>query len=462
MRRLLCLATLTLLLFAGLAGCGGGGGSNSITAATPANVFITGGDAPLPSVLGFNVTLTSIKLNGGTELLSQPQTVDFARLLGLRTLLGFNAVPAGTYNNVTVAMTSPSIAFLDLTTTPPSTSSITGTFKDAGGNNTPNATVTVSLPQPLVVTASGMTGLHLDFNLRDSLATDATGQITGVVNPVIRIKPLNVNSDEAEINDVRGGLVSVNAPGNSFVLQRPGGRQITIAVNNATNFSGSLTLATLPNPSVLEVDGHVQGDGSILATKVEVLGTERGFVSGPIIAVTPSSGAATSVTILVSEELPDLTGATVGQPATLDVSQVTRYSIRNLDNWFTNFLFNNSTLVTGQRIAIGGTINASGALVPVRVALQRQGVAGDLVLNSVVINNGNAGSFQIQNNGMLGYVLGAPLTVKTDNSTRFINVNGLSGIQSGGAMRLAAYGLVLKDTTTGAPTLYAHRVFLLQ
>src|SRR5262249_5419014 len=170
---------------------------------------------------------------------------------------------------------------------------------------------------------------------------------------------------------------------------------------------------------------------------------------------------AQQVTLLIGEELPDIPGAPVGTPVTFDVSQVNNYSIRLLDNWFSNFLFNSSTLVAGQRIAIGGSI-VNNAFVPAHIVLRRQGVAGQLVLNSVVINNGNAGSFQLQNNSLMGCILGAPLDVQTANSTRFVGVNGLPGIQSGGSMRLATFGLMLKDQVSGDPILYAHRVQLLQ
>jgi Domain of unknown function (DUF5666)/Domain of unknown function (DUF4382) len=463
MRRLIFIATLALIVASALIGCGGGGSSNNLTSTQSAMVYVTGGDAPLPSVLSFNVTLTSLKLDGTTELLTTPTTVDFARLLGLRTLLGFNTVPAGTYNNLTISMSDPSISFLDLTTTPPSASNITGTFKDAGGNNVPNTTFSVALARPLTVSSSGLAGLHFDFNLRNSIAVDGTGQITGVINPAIKVKPVAQTDPDAEVNDLRGGLVSVNTAANTFVLQRIGGHNITIDVNSSTNFSGNLTLATLPNPSVIEVDGDVQADGSVMADSVEVVTTEKAFISGRIIAVKPASGPVQTVTLLVGEELPDVPNVPVGTVSTIDVSLVTKYNIRLLDNWFTSFVFNNTTLVPGQRIAMGGSIDAAtNAFVPSRIVLRRQGVVGDLVLNSVVINSGNAGSFQLQNNRMLGYVLGAPLSVQTANSTKFTNLNGLADIQSGGNMSLATYGLILKDPVSGNPTMYAHRVILLQ
>lgn len=458
MRRSIFIATLAVILASALIGCGGGGANNNLTSTQSANVYVTGGDAPLPSVLSFNVTLTSLKLDGTTELLTAPTTVDFARLLGLRTLLGFNTVPAGTYNNLTITMSDPSITFLDLTTTPPSASSMTGNF-----NGSSSTTFSVALTKPLTVGSGGLAGLHFDFNLRNSIAVDNTGAITGVINPQIKVKPVTQSDPDAEVNDLIGGLVSVNTGANSFVLQRVGGHDITIDVNSSTNFSGNLTLATLPNPSVIEVDGTVQADGSVLAESVEVVSTEKAFISGRIIAVNPATGPVQTVTLLVGEELPNVPNVPVGTVSTIDVSQVTRYNIRLLDNWFTSFIFNNTTLVPGQRIAMGGTIDSTtNTFVPSHIVLRRQGVVGDLVLNSVTINSGNLGSFELQNNHMLGYVLGAPLSVETANATKFTNLNGLADIQSGGNMSLATYGLILKDPTSGNPTMFAHRVILLQ
>jgi len=88
-------------------------------------------------------------------------------------------------------------------------------------------------------------------------------------------------------------------------------------------------------------------------------------------------------------------------------------------------------------------------------------VVGDLVSNSVSITSGNRGSFQLQNGALMGYVLGAPMTVQTGDVTTFVGVNGLSGMQSGGSMSLVAGGLVLKDPVSGNPQLWAGRVKVL-
>ena len=111
---LLALATMTLV------GCGGGSSAGSSLTASPkiqsGSVFVTGEDAPLPSVVSLNLTINSITLTGkasSPQVLSNPATVDFARLVGLRTPLAFNAVPADTYSSATFVISSPVINYVD-------------------------------------------------------------------------------------------------------------------------------------------------------------------------------------------------------------------------------------------------------------------------------------------------------------------------------------------------------------
>ena len=106
MTRSFAFACIIVLAGLSLLACGGGGGSSatfSSNAQTGA-VFVTGEDAPLPSVVSLNLTINSITLTGQSnspQLVSSPITVDFARLVGLREPLAFNAVPADTYTSAT-------------------------------------------------------------------------------------------------------------------------------------------------------------------------------------------------------------------------------------------------------------------------------------------------------------------------------------------------------------------------
>lgn len=454
MKRNLLLALLLISVAITLIACGGGSQS-SLTASQPA-VFVTGEDAPMPSVLGFNVTLNSISLNNGNgsvQVLAQPTTVDFARLLGLRSLLGFNTVASGTYTSATFTLASPVISYLNVGTNPPTASTLSGTLT--------TSTVTVAFPTPLVVGSSGLAGMHMDFDLRQSLAVDNSGQITGSVDPHIYVAAVKASDDEGLVTDFIGGLVSVNAATNSFVMQGPYGFQLTVDVSSQTQFNGSWSLGSLATPAVVSVEGMMQADGSLRASEVEVVTTQRAFVSGRILAVNPTSGPVQTVTIFVSEELPALGSIPVDSVQTFDISAISQYDICFFDNWFTSLLFNSSSMVVGQRIFIGGSYDsASGTFSPAMISLRRQGVVGDLVANSVSITVGNQGNFQLQNNLLLGYVLGGPLTVDTGNGTNFVNINGLADLQSAGSTNLVVRGLVFKDAS-GNPELWAHRVRVL-
>jgi hypothetical protein len=90
------------------------------------------------------------------------------------------------------------------------------------------------------------------------------------------------------------------------------------------------------------------------------------------------------------------------------------------------------------------------------ISLRFQGVYGTLTQGSVNIVNGNVGSFQLQNNALIGYSLGgAPLTVGTGNGTLFINTTGLSGLQSSGSIPVVAGGLLFVNPLTSTPVMAA-------
>src|ERR1700679_3248446 len=143
MKRFLALA-VTALLAAIMLGWSSGSPNTLTTGAQPGNVFITGEDAPLPSVVGFDVTINSITLNGTSnspEVVSTPTTVDFARLVGPRPPPPFSALSADTYSSATFVLANPVISFVDLTQNPPALSTINGTLPTS-----PAYTLTVNFP----------------------------------------------------------------------------------------------------------------------------------------------------------------------------------------------------------------------------------------------------------------------------------------------------------------------------
>jgi hypothetical protein len=455
MKRLLGTVLLLALSMLG-AGCSGTSTSSSNSSAQPAAVFVTGEDAPLASVVGFNVTINSITLNGNNsspQVLSTATTVDFARLLGLRSPLGFNSVPADTYNSATFSLSNPVMSYVDMTTTPPSLSTINGQFSPTTSSAT-QTTVTVNFPSPMVVGPSGLAGLRMDFDIRQSVAVDGSGQITGMVNPTIYIRAVKASDSDSQVTDLMGGLVSVDAAGNSFVLQGPYGHQLTIDINSSTQFNSGWNINNLAAPAFVGVQGYFQADGSLMASNVEVITTSQAFLSGRVLAVNPTSGPVQQITMWVGETSADLV-SDVDTIQTVNVGNVTTYDMCFFDNLFTNALFNDQSVIVGQRIFIGGSYSSS-VFTPQMISLRFQGVYGTLTQGSVAITNGNAGTFQLQNNALIGYSLGgAPLNVATGNATFFINTTGLSALQTDGSTPLVAGGLLFVNPLNNTPVLAA-------
>jgi uncharacterized protein DUF4382 len=468
MKRFLALSMVVALALTWV-GCGGGSGSATFSSSGQAGaVYVTGEDAPLPSVVSLNLTINSITLTGASsspQLVSSPITVDFARLVGLRAPLAFNAVPADSYTKATFVLSSPVINYIS-PGTPPQVTTLNGTFANPTSTITQTTSVTVNFPTPMVVGASGLAGMHTEFDIRQSLAVDGSGQITGVINPVMFIQAVKATNPEGQITDLTGTIVSVNVSGNSFLMQGPFGHQFTVDVDGNTAYNGGFTLATLPTSGgFVSVQGTVQIDGSILASDVEFITTDLAFISGRILALNPTSGPVQTVTLWVGE-----TGggssALVDTVQTVDVSSVSNYAICFFNNsWFSpNNLFGNSSMLVGQRIFIGGTFNGS-TFAAGFISLRRQGVYGLTVPGSVTVTSGNAGNFQLTNSGLLGISLGGPLTVNTGAGTVFFQGNSntltLTDLQTASAtvsVPVVARGLVLKDSVNGDPVLWAHRV----
>jgi hypothetical protein len=410
-----------------------------------------------------SITLTG--MNNSPQLVSSPITVDFARLVGLREPLTFNSVPADTYSSATFVLSSPIINYIS-SVTPPQVSTLNGAFTNPTSTNPQTASVTVSFPTPMVVGSSGLAGLHTEFDIRQALQVDGGGQITGVIKPVMFIEAVKATNPDGQITDLTGTIVSVNVAADSFALQGPFGHQITIDVDGSTSFNSGFTLATLPTSGgFVALQGTVQMDGSILASDVEFITTDLAFISGRILALNPSSGPVQTVTMWVGETGGGASGL-VDTVQTVDVSSVTTYDICFFNNtWFSpNILFGNSSMLVGQRIFIGGTFSNS-TFTPDMISLRRQGVYGGVVPGSVVVTSGNAGSFQLLNTGLQGMSIGGPLTVNTGAGTFFFQGNSntltLTDLQTASATNsvpVVARGLVLKDSVSGGPVLWAHRV----
>jgi hypothetical protein len=453
-------------------GCSGNSTTTPPQQMQSGSVFVTGTDAPLPSVVSFQVDITGLTVSDGVNppvsVLNGTQTVDFARLNGLRTLLDINTIPAGTYTQVAVTLANPQIGYLNVPnpqTNPPTRP----TISTLNSTTTPAVTlttssVTINLPQPLVVAANDIIGLKFEFDLRKSIAVDATGQITGSVTPNLDLKAITPSDSDAYIDDFVSGVVSVNASGNSFVVQGPHGHQFTVMTNGDTEIEGGETLSNLAVNSIVEISGTLDRlSHSILADTICIVSQDKFWAGGLITFVEPPNGTATDFDLYVRNVLPANTGFNSGQISTIDLTGNEKYFIYWMHNVFvnprfSNIFFNSGLLVPGQHVSVAGPFSNDTITVK-RVVLRHEGHNGGWVVGST---NPGASTFQFNSNGLAGVLFDGPVTVYVTPFTRFLGgLHGINDLQGTSALPLRVVGLVLKDPISGQPVFVARSVELL-
>ena len=416
--------------------------------------FVVGTDAPMASVVSFtvNVGISATDANGNTvQLTSGTPTVDFARFNGLQTLIDMNDVPAGSYSKVSISLSNAIIGYLDTTTAEPTIKSMPATLS--------SSTVAYTLTNPMVVAQNGApVGLHLDFLLRKSIAVDTNGQITGTVNPTFNVKAVNNNDKGAYLDEFDAAIVSANAGTQSFVIQGPHGRQFTVNVNGQTEWDGGAMFSDLNSSTIVQISGTLdRADATINADEIAILSQSGFYASGQVTYVNPASGPASSFDLYVRGLLPTTTGLSLGQIATVDLSGSETYSIYWAHGPLAQFLFNQSALLPGQHVSVGGpasgAANASAVTVK-RVVLRHWGFNGTVLPGSVNTSNN---SFQMQVKGFAGLLIPQTLTVYIANNCEFRDGFAQLGDISA-ATNVRVVGLLLKNPTNGNTVLVGHYV----
>jgi hypothetical protein len=450
-------------------GCGAGNMSTPPVAQQQSGtVFISGGDAPLPSVVSFKVDIMGIAVAQGTStpitVTTGEQTVDFAKLNGMHTLLDLNTIPTGTYDTVIVTLANPEIDYLNVTnpqTNPPTRPTISALTS----TSTPPATlsmstVTISLANPLVVSTGDVIGLGFEFDIAKSLAMN-NGQITGSINPTINVNAITPSDADAYIDEFIAGVTTINATGNSFTIQGPHGHAFTVNVNDQTEWEGSETINDLTMSSIVMISGTLDRTAATFdADTVAILSQDKFFAGGLITYVDPPTGTAQDFDLYVRDVLPAGTGFNSGQISTINLNGTEKYFVYWMHNVFvnprwSNIFFNSSLLVPGQHVSIGGPFS-NGTVTVKRVVLRHEGHTGTLVANSA---NTGTSTFLFNSNGLAGVLFNGPVTVYVTPFTRFGGgLTSLQDLTNNPTNTLRVVGVVLKDPISGQPVFVARSV----
>jgi hypothetical protein len=464
-----CLA-IGLFLAAGMmSACGGSGSGTLPSSGLNGTVVVLGTDSPtLANVVSFQVPISGISVSGngktGVPIVSTPATIDFSRLVGMQTLIDVQPLAPGTYTSATITFYgNPTLTVLDTTTTPPTVTNIDAQFS--------TLSTTVNFAQPLNVGNSQVLGLLLDFRIGKSIPVDSSGNIvttgtppTVTVTPTISLTILSPEQAKFEVDDLRGGVVSINTDG-SFVLQRPSGRQFTVSTDSSTQWRPSgQSFSTLSTSDIVNVEEGIvdPSTGMVKAKEIDVF-TDKFVLTGLVTYVSQPANAnntncAQTVDLLVRAALPGTAGSAYSTDNIGDVALTgnENYWVGHND-WLgsnVNFGFDSCTIVPGQALTIGGSL-VSSTFTPKRVVLNIQGFSG--AAGSVV---GSDNTFTFYPRGLAGVLLPSPVTVQLIElpliSTELENLSGLSAITSGTKLHVA--GLVLYNSTTNTTNILAGRI----
>ena len=293
--------------------------------------------------------------SGSVSLLSKPRTMELSSLGDIRTPLELSQVPAGTYTGASLTVSAAHVVYVD-----PSTSQVVE--KDATINN---GTVSVTFASPLTITAtSAETDVHLDFDLSNSF--DLTnGTLT--FSPVIKTAAASLDQEDDNDREVSvNGTITAISGSTVTVQPLDGGSTVTLKLDNSTDFDDAMSLSSLQVGSVIEAEGKLQDDGSVLVSELEA--ADHGDVEdshsmggeGVIASVsTDSNGTLTGFQMVLRRAF---LSDDVAKTLTVDVTSSTVFHLTRLAQRAGMPSFDASQIFAGQTVLVSGGLNADGSI----------------------------------------------------------------------------------------------------
>jgi len=326
-----------------LAGCshavfptsGGGGGSST------SPVILTMHDTPptVPSgvtLVSFEVTITGAELEpNNVSLLSTPQTVELTQLQTNSEFLSSTKVATGTYTSLKLTYANPQYTFVNN-----SGGSVTVAGQNCAANaacvvtnpTTANLTATTTFTSSVVISQSTNTLIEADVNLNDIIQTDFSLDFSKSV--AATVSQSSSTSVSLGTMGLAGQVSSVNSGSNQFQLAATTGQTYTIQAESGTNFEFARANCTNNNftciatGQVVDVAVNIMADGTFQATELDyddAANTQQ--VSGMIVA--QNGTPPTSVTLVVHNAIPPVSGLAIGTPLTVTISNTAGFFVNN-------------------------------------------------------------------------------------------------------------------------------------
>jgi hypothetical protein len=465
-----CLSALLAIIAMVAAGfsvsCGGGSTVPKLTGNTQVTLVLTGTANDQWTEFDLVIqTLTLTNRSGNTvNLLSAPQNTEFIHLNGGIEPLVTVTIPQDVYVSATATVGNAGFSCLTLT---PMGGVDTGTFTYG---QTPTANVIVNLDSPITVMGNTM-ALALNLLAAQSASLSScyigNGNATFAITPTFNLAPTtfapqSTSPANGKAFELNGQVSSIDTANNSFVLAYPESenpRTVAVSTGAGTEYQGINSFAGLTVGTFVDMDGAIQTDGSISATRIAVEDPNAtSVVTGPVLSVSDAQpslfmwGRQQQGALFAGIHVIGAQAFSFGN-ATFQVSG----QLANLNSLPFTPSFTAATMVPGQNVSMTSTsdnVNGGFPYTPLStMTLMPQTIDG------TVSGTSSGGNFTVYTVNLASYdvfptfavqagqttLLNNPseIEVYVDSSTQMLNAQTLA---ANGTFRF--YGLVFNDHGT--------------
>ena len=422
-----CTLLILAMATAGTIGCGSG--SSSSTGSTPPTtppaastaVLVNMGDTPSDSVLECAVTVSAMSFTNtsGTSVpvtIASPMTMELAHLRGTVAPLMMQSIPQGTYNAMSITLSSATVT------------SMTSSHSPAQQVFSTPMTVNIPLSTPLTVGSNAMV-MNLDLNLSTSVGTGSGGAIT--FTPTFDASAETATGN-ASATPEQGGMMQLvgnvtGMSGSTFTMGTLQGMSMLLATGSNTQYQGMngqtmSNMGMMSRGQIMTVNATLQPGGTWTANSVTAMMGSGGVMSIGMITATTGSPV-TQMTMFPDNGIgAGMMASLLANGMTVNVGGSATYGIDDAGVSMSGLSitpqFDASHMAAGQNIAAA----SSGGM-----------FSGGGMMGGGMMNMGSmtAAGFELEPQGLSGTVAnasGSGFTLSLPSGSAFTLLTGASSI----------------------------------
>ena len=472
-RRFRFVILLLVSLLIGIAtGCGSGNGNlttkQKLTGNTNVTVVVSSAANDQLTEFGLELKTFSLTNQAGktVSVISADQPFEAIRLNGGFEPITTISVPQDIYTSATATVGAASFTCVTLlgpdTNSPGSLDTSTYAY-----GYTPDNMVTVTVPSQITVTGDNMV-LNLGLEVLQS-ATYQSCYPSGSysITPTFDLTPMEVaahptNPANGKAIQFEGQVSTIATDGDAFTLSESdyySPRIVTVRTDGNTEYQGIAGFGALQAGTFVDLDGALQSDGSLLATRMASYDTAAlNVMTGPLLTVSSSGPDFYNYPLQQQGQNYSV------QPFGLGVYSYADTTLFSVSSQLGNIVelpfvasFNSSNMVAGQNVSVySGPItafNGGQTTTATTITLMPQSIDGN-VITSLASGSFTIYTVEVAPENLFPTLSAEPaqknlltnpniVNVYVDNNTQKVNTTALS---AGNTLRF--YGLVFNDNGT--------------